>query len=125
MDRVGDFSDRRGLESFGEQLRSIGHRRHELANRVFEHIERGGNEDTQALYRELADVTGRAVSLMQQQLDIFGEHLRSGERGHAEHTGRAVAAAVQMGQFEQAQEITPQLTDMTGQGTDPVPRPRA
>lgn len=123
MKQIGDLSDRRGFESFGEQLRSIGHRRHELANRVFEQLESGGSTATQATYRELAEVTGQAISLMQHQLDSLGEQLRSGERGATEHAGRAVAS-VHMGQFEQAQEMIPQLTDMTGQGTDPVPRPR-
>ena len=63
--------NRAELESLGEQLRGIGHRRRELAERVSAEVREGDAQDSQTLYRELSDVTGQAIGLMQRQRDIL------------------------------------------------------
>jgi len=83
--------NRNDLEALGQQLRSIGHRRHELAHRVYEGGERGDPAGAEALYRELSDVTGQAINLMERQLAGLGEHLGVPERRPAEYPDRAIA----------------------------------
>lgn len=83
---------RRDLENLGDQLRDLGHRRRELAGRVFEEAESGDLASSQSSYRQLDEVTGQAVSLMQRQLQELGGRVGEAavggtgtrERAHAE-----------------------------------------
>ena len=63
--------DRKQLIDLGEQLRGIGHRRRELAERVYAETQEGDTEESRELYEELAYVTTQAIELMQRQRDIL------------------------------------------------------
>jgi hypothetical protein len=63
------------LRNLGEQLRGIGHRRRELAERVSAEVREGDSQDSRTLYEELSEVTGQAISLMQRQRDILEQEI--------------------------------------------------
>ena len=71
----GEKMDKQELIRLGEQLHGIGHRRRELAERVYAEAAEGNTETSRQLYRELADVTTRAIDLMQQQRDILEKEI--------------------------------------------------
>ncbi|MGE5560563.1 MAG: hypothetical protein ACM3XN_05870 [Chloroflexota bacterium] len=64
------------LIDLGEQLRGIGHRRRELAERVFAEAADGDTADSKQLYQELASVTDQAITLMKRQKDILESEVR-------------------------------------------------
>lgn len=63
--------DKQQLINLGEQLRGIGHRRRELAERVYAEASEGATLESLALYRELSDVTSQAIDLMQKQREML------------------------------------------------------
>lgn len=67
--------DRQELERLGDQLHGIGHRRRELAERVFAEASDGDPRRSRELYQELADVTAQAIDLMQQQREILRKEI--------------------------------------------------
>jgi hypothetical protein len=67
--------DKQELINLGEQLRGIGHRRRELAERVFAETADGDARDSKQLYQELASVTDQAISLMRRQKEILEDEV--------------------------------------------------
>ena len=67
--------DKKELISLGEQLRGIGHRRRELAERVYSEVQEGDTRDSRALYEELAYVTTQAIGLMEKQRTILQDEI--------------------------------------------------
>ncbi len=67
--------DKQELIRLGEQLHGIGHRRRELAERVYTEATEGDTQKSRQLYQELADVTTRAIDLMQRQRDILEKEI--------------------------------------------------
>lgn len=68
--------DRQELVNLGEQLRGIGHRRRELAERVYAEASEGDARESRELYQELAQVTTQAIELMQRQRSILEQEIR-------------------------------------------------
>jgi hypothetical protein len=73
--------DREGLKNLGKELRGIGHRRRELAERVYNEATEGDTEESRELYKELSNVTAQAIDLMQRQRDILEKEVLSYQQG--------------------------------------------
>lgn len=69
--------DRNKIEQLGNKLRDLGHRRRELAERIFNEVQEGDNQTSRELYKELSGISEKAISLMQQQKDMFDQELRN------------------------------------------------
>lgn len=69
--------DRNKIEQLGNQLRDLGHRRRELAERIFNEVQEGDNQTSKQLYQQLSGISERSISLMQQQKDMFDHELRN------------------------------------------------
>ncbi len=63
--------DRNKLEQLGSELRSIGHRRRELAEQMYSEVEEGEITSSKELLSELSTISERAINLMTQQKQIF------------------------------------------------------
>lgn len=68
--------DRNKLEQLGSELRSIGHRRRELAEQMYSDVEEGDVTSSKELFRELSTISERAIDLMTQQKDIFDSEVQ-------------------------------------------------
>lgn len=66
--------EHRQLEELGENLRRLGHQRRETVERIVAAAEAGPG-DTGALYRELDQISERAIGLMEQQREMIREEL--------------------------------------------------
>jgi hypothetical protein len=59
------------LIDLGEQLRGVGHRRRELAERVYSAASEGQHAGAGPLFDEFDHVTSQAIELMEKQRDIL------------------------------------------------------
>lgn len=73
--------DKRELINLGEQLRGVGHRRRELAERVYSAVNQGQHAGTGALFDEFDYVTSQAIELMEKQREILGREFGRGPGG--------------------------------------------
>ncbi len=67
--------DVKELINLGGELRGIGHRRHQLAERVSRGANEGDSSESRELYEELESVTSQAISLMEKQRDILRQEM--------------------------------------------------
>lgn len=63
------------LNSLGDQLRSIGHRRRELAEQIYSEMQDGDQQGSLELYQELSTLSDTAIDLMKHQKRIFEEKI--------------------------------------------------
>jgi aspartate/glutamate racemase len=68
--------DRNQLEQLGDELRGIGHRRHELAKRIFEEVKEGDNQSSKDLYRELISISDKAIEVITRQKEMFSDEIQ-------------------------------------------------
>lgn len=68
--------DSNQLESLGEQLREIGHKRHELAEQVFRQVNEGDIQSSKALYKELINISDEAIEIITRQKQLFNEEVQ-------------------------------------------------
>jgi hypothetical protein len=67
--------DFRQIEQLGDELRSIGHRRRELVQQIYQEVNEGDQQTSIQLYQELSSVSDKAIGIMQRQKQIFDEEL--------------------------------------------------
>lgn len=63
------------LEELGEHLRSLGHRRRELVERILSEVDEGDCSSSKHLYQELSQISEEAISLMQKQKSMIDEEI--------------------------------------------------
>lgn len=68
--------DKNQLEQLGDQLREIGHRRHELAEQIFQEVNEGDTQSSKNLYNELINISDRAIEIIKQQKQLFNEEVQ-------------------------------------------------
>ena len=68
--------DREELEQLGDQLRSVGHKRRELAERVFQEVEEGDTSSSKQLYEELSETSNKAIEIITRQKEMFDEEVQ-------------------------------------------------
>lgn len=68
--------DRHQLEQLGDELRQIGHRRRELAERVFQQVEEGDTHSSKELYEQLSETSNKAIEIIQRQKEMFDDELQ-------------------------------------------------
>ncbi len=56
--------DRQQFEQLGEELRKMGHRRRQLAEKIFKEVKEGDDSTSKRLYEELSDVSDQAINIM-------------------------------------------------------------
>lgn len=59
------------LEELGEHLRSLGHRRRELVEKILSEVDEGDRSTSKNLYQELSLISEEAISLMQKQKNMI------------------------------------------------------
>lgn len=65
------------LEEIGESLRSLGHHRRELVEKILSEVDQGDRSTSLALYQELSHVSDEAITLMKKQKDIIDAEIQS------------------------------------------------
>jgi flagellar biosynthesis chaperone FliJ len=68
--------DSNQLEHLGDQLREIGHRRHELAEQVFQQVSEGDIQSSKDLYNELISISDKAIEIIMRQKQLFNEEVQ-------------------------------------------------
>lgn len=68
--------DRQQLERLGDELREIGHRRRELAERVFQEVEEGDTNSSKELYEQFSATSNKAIEIIERQKEMFDEQLK-------------------------------------------------
>ncbi|MEW9670621.1 hypothetical protein [Ammoniphilus sp. 3BR4] len=63
------------LEELGEHLRSLGHRRRELVERILSEVDEGDRASSKNLYQELSQISEDAIFLMQKQKSMIDEEI--------------------------------------------------
>lgn len=63
------------LVQLGNELREIGHRRRELAEKIFSEVQEDDNTSSRELYRELSNISEKAIELMTHQKEIFDNEI--------------------------------------------------
>ncbi|OEF95944.1 hypothetical protein [Desulfuribacillus alkaliarsenatis] len=63
------------LNTLGDQLRSIGHRRRELAEQIYSEVQEGDQQESRELYQELSTLSDAAIDLMKQQKKMFEDKI--------------------------------------------------
>ena len=66
--------DHRELEEIGENLRSLGHERREVVQQIMSSVD-GGSPEVGKLYRELDEISERAIGLMERQRNVIRQEL--------------------------------------------------
>lgn len=69
--------DRVQLEQLGSELREIGHKRRELAERVFHEVQEEDTHSAKNLYQELSQISDQAISIMMRQKEMFDQEVQS------------------------------------------------
>ncbi len=67
-----DFSQ---IEQLGDDLREIGHKRRQLVEKIYQEVTEGDQQSSKALYQELSRVSDEAISIIEQQKQIFDEQV--------------------------------------------------
>ena len=65
------------LDALGNQLREIGHRRRELAEKIYSEVQDGSSQASVELYKELSSLSDSAIELMKHQKKLFEEQINS------------------------------------------------
>lgn len=65
---------REQLEELGESLRRLGHERREVVEKIIAQTE-NGRDGVGPLYRELDQISERAIGLMEKQRDMIRDQL--------------------------------------------------
>lgn len=68
--------DRQQFEKLGEELRSVGHKRRQLAERIFQEVKEGDNSSSKKLYEKLSDVSDQAIDIMMRQKNLFDKEVQ-------------------------------------------------
>lgn len=68
--------DMQQLERMGEQLRSLGHRRRELVERIVSEVDEGDRSSSKALFQELSEISEAAISVLQEQKEVIDSEIR-------------------------------------------------
>jgi len=63
------------LEAIGDTLRSLGHHRREVVERIVAQAQKEGPKDARELYQQLDRISQEAIELMQQQRQLVAEEL--------------------------------------------------
>lgn len=69
--------DRQQFEKLGEELRSMGHKRRQLAEQIFQEVKEGDNSTSKQLYQELSNVSDQAIDIMTRQKEMFDQEVQS------------------------------------------------
>ncbi|OEH85007.1 hypothetical protein BHU72_07410 [Desulfuribacillus stibiiarsenatis] len=64
------------LNDLGDQLRDIGHRRRELAEKIVSEVEEGDQEESIHLYQELSSLSNSAIELMTKQKRMIEQKIK-------------------------------------------------
>lgn len=67
--------DLQQLEQMGEHLRSLGHRRRELVERIVSEVDEGDRSSSKALFQELSEISEEAISVLQQQKEVIDNEI--------------------------------------------------
>ncbi|RXT01930.1 hypothetical protein [Ammoniphilus sp. CFH 90114] len=65
------------LENIGEELRSLGHDRRELVEKILSEVDQGDRSTSLELYQQLSRVSEQAMSLMQKQKEIIDHEIKN------------------------------------------------
>jgi gas vesicle protein len=68
--------DRNQFEQLGEELREMGHKRRQLAEKIFQEVQEGDNQTSKALYQDLSNISNQAIEVMLRQKEMFDSEVQ-------------------------------------------------
>ncbi|CAH2713876.1 hypothetical protein BACCIP111895_01030 [Neobacillus rhizosphaerae] len=64
------------LEQLGDELRSVGHQRRRLVERIVQEVNERDAQSSKELYRKLSNISNQAIEIIDRQKQIIDEEVQ-------------------------------------------------